>query len=373
MIIELKIFLSLILSFTIAHIIIPKIVKVAHIKNLFDIPNHRSAAKKATPRLGGFALLGGFLIGFIVAADSFNIDPLKYMFAGIIAMFLIGIKDDFIGLAARKKFVIQLIMAFYLVVAGNYIITDLHGFFGLNELYYPVSVVLSVIIIVGIINSINLIDGIDGLASGLSLLISLVYGTFFFHAGELLYALVCFSLNGSLVSFFIYNVFGKKNKVFLGDGGSLILGTTISLLTIHFNEFTPTTANFPLGLPAISFAIIMVPVIDTIRVFAIRISQGRSPFSPDMNHIHHNLLRLTNSHIKTTLIILVANSLFIICAFLLIDQIGNSYLFLLLLIFGFLLANVPSMILRFQNNEKQVTRENRLIYPFTFLLNKFRA
>ena len=123
MLIQLNLFLSLALSFTIVYFVIPKIVKVSKIKNLFDIPNHRSAAKRATPRLGGVAILAGFVISLIISADNLNINSMKYLFVGVMTMFMIGIKDDFIGLAAKKKFLIQILMAVYLVTLGHFNIT----------------------------------------------------------------------------------------------------------------------------------------------------------------------------------------------------------------------------------------------------------
>jgi len=286
------IIISLTLSFLIVYLIIPKIIKVSNIKKLFDVPNHRSAAKHVVPTLGGIAILAGFSISTIVASNSLNINELKQMFAAVIAMFLIGLRDDLIGLSAKKKFFVQIGVALYLVIMGSYRFTNLHGIFGVNEIGYIVGIILSVIAIIGIINAINLIDGIDGLASGVSILISVVYGFWFLNAGDVIYAITCFSLTGSLIAFFMYNVFGKANKIFMGDTGSLILGTIIAVLTIRFNEFIPEKGNAEQGLPAISLAILIVPIIDTIRVFSIRIMQGKSPFTPDMNHIHHIVLKL---------------------------------------------------------------------------------
>lgn len=373
MLIQLNLFLSLALSFTIVYFVIPKVVKISHIKNLFDIPNHRSAAKKATPRLGGIAILAGFAISLIISADNLNINELKYLFAGIITMFLIGIKDDFIGMAARKKFAIQIFMAIYLVIPGHYLITNLHGLFGFHEINYISGVLISLLIIVGIINSLNLIDGVDGLASGISLLILTVYGIYFLLAGDILYALTCFSVTGSLIAFFLYNVFGKTNKIFMGDAGSLVLGTIIALATIHFNEYTPTNMNISHGLPAVSFAIVMVPVIDTLRVFAIRIKQKRSPFSPDMNHIHHNLLSLTKNHLSTTLIILAFNGFMILTAISLIDVMGNAYLFLLLVILGFTFANIPAMLLKLQDNTTEELQDSKSVFALSIFIKKFKA
>lgn len=373
MLIQLNVFLSLAISFTIVYFVIPKIVKISNSKNLFDVPNHRSAAKKATPRLGGVAIFAAFFISLIVSSENININELKYLLAGIIAMFIIGMKDDFIGLAARKKFAIQLITALYLVIFGKYQITNLHGLFGIYEIHSVSSVVLSTLIFVGIINSINLIDGIDGLASGISLLITTIYGSYFLISGDVLYAITCFSLSGALIAFFLYNVFGRKNKIFMGDTGSLVLGIIVAAVTIRFNEFTPSSSVLKHGLPAISFAIIMVPVIDTIRVFAIRISQKKSPFTPDMNHIHHKLLKLTNSHISSTAILMGTNLLLVLAAFSLIDTIGNAYLFLLLAVVGFILASLPALILKLQTKKPKNIPENHTIDVFSLILRKFRA
>src|ERR1035437_6072960 len=127
MLIQLNIFLSLAISFTIVFFVIPKIITVSKIKNLFDVPNHRSAAKQIVPTLGGISIFAGFIISLILASNSLNIDELKYMFAALVAMFFIGLKDDIIGLSARTKLFVQIIFAIYLVILGNYRITNLHG------------------------------------------------------------------------------------------------------------------------------------------------------------------------------------------------------------------------------------------------------
>ena len=106
MLIQLNIFLSLAISFTIVFFVIPIIIKVSKIKNLFDVPNHRSAAKQIVPTLGGISIFAGFIISLILASNSLNINELKYMFTGVIAMFFIGLKDDIIGLSAKNKLII---------------------------------------------------------------------------------------------------------------------------------------------------------------------------------------------------------------------------------------------------------------------------
>lgn len=371
---HLNIFLSLAISFSIVYFVIPKIVKISRIIKLFDVPNHRSAAKQIVPTLGGIAILAGFAIGVMISSNNFNINELKYMFVSTIVMFLIGMNDDIIGLAAKKKLFVQIAVALYLVILGNFRITNFHGIFGIQEIGYVFGAIFSVFAIVGIINAFNLIDGIDGLAGGIGLIISLTYGFWFLNVGDFIYALTCFSLAGSLIAFLLYNVFGNTNKIFMGDTGSLILGTVIAMLTIHFNIYYPNPGIAAHGLPAISIAILIVPVIDTIRVFMIRILQKRSPFSPDKNHIHHNLLQLTgDNHLTTSLIIITVNGLLILFSFLFVDQIGNNLMTILLLILGFLLASIPSTILKWQNYKGwNDGKENKSMFALLFFLKKFK-
>jgi UDP-GlcNAc:undecaprenyl-phosphate/decaprenyl-phosphate GlcNAc-1-phosphate transferase len=364
MLIYLDLFLSLALSFTIAFLLIPKIIQVSITKKLFDVPNHRSAAKHVVPTLGGIAIFAGFRIAQVISLNNFDVNELKYLSISVIAMLFVGLMDDLVGLPARSKFIIQLVMAIYLVILGHFRITNFHGILGINEISFITGTIFSVIAIVGIINAVNLIDGLDGLASGIGILVSLVYGTWFFIGGDYVYAITCFSLVGSLIAFFLYNVFGTTNKIFMGDTGSLILGTIFAILTLHFNEFNPS-ANGLHGLPALSLAIIIVPVIDTSRIFVIRLWQGKSPFSPDMNHIHHQVLRLTGSHLYSSLTIIAVNAMFILLSFSLIDTFGNNLLFFILLVLGFIFAGIPSWILKIHNKNSGTKPENNSIQDLT--------
>jgi len=190
---------------------------------------------------------------------------------------------------------------------------------GIHEISYPVSFLLSGFVMIVFINAFNLIDGIDGLASGISIIAAGVLGVWFYLAGHIEYTILAFSLIGALSGFFYFNVYGKKNKIFMGDTGSLILGTIMSVLVIQFNELNIIqTRPFAIAsAPAVSFGILIYPLFDTIRVFAIRIYQGRSPFSPDKNHIHHRLLALGMSHKQATFTLLAVSALYVVPVFLL--------------------------------------------------------
>jgi UDP-N-acetylmuramyl pentapeptide phosphotransferase/UDP-N-acetylglucosamine-1-phosphate transferase len=206
-----------------------------------------------------------------------------------------------------------------------------------------------------IINAFNLIDGIDGLASGLAMIAATAFGSWFFIAGNIQFSILSFALVGSLAGFFIYNVFGHRNKLFMGDTGSLIIGLVISALVVKFNEFNiNNTEVFAIkAAPSVSFAIIIVPLIDTLRVMTIRIYNKLSPFSPDNNHIHHRLLGLVSSHLKVTLIIIAFNIVIIVFALFLNQlSINVNIQFILVLLAGAIFSYIPSFILKIKSAEK---------------------
>lgn len=339
--IQLYILLSLIIGFVIVTYAIPRIIYISHQKKLFDVPNERSAAKVITPNLGGIAIFAGFYCSMMITLNQFDIHSITSLMLASLVMFLLGLKDDMIGLSPRKKLFFQILAAMYLIFMGGLRITHLHGVLGIYEIDIITSSLLSLLAIVGIVNAYNLIDGIDGLASGIGILLSIVFGSLFIVAGEIVYAIVAFSLTGSLVAFFFFNVFGRTNKIFMGDTGSLVLGVIFAFLSIKYLGL-PASPHHMLGAPAVALAIMIVPIVDTIRVMGIRISQKRSPFSPDMNHIHHQLLRLTGgNHLHASLIIIVANLSFIVfsCGF--VNIMGNNLMFLTILIAGFSVAYLP--------------------------------
>ena len=149
---------------------------------------------------------------------------------------------------------------------------------------------------------------------------------------------------GSLAVFFIYNVFGRRGKIFMGDSGSLLLGYLLTAFVFHFCEVNayhqiPEAFHMDAAL-AVAICVLTVPIFDTIRVSLTRIKQHRSPFEPDKNHIHHLLLRTGLNHIQTTCVLLSVSVVFIGLAIL-----GRNWNFWLLLIADFALATCMTLIL----------------------------
>lgn len=347
----LHVILASALGFLMTIAAIPPILKVAREKHLFDAPNERKLHTRAIPPLGGIAIFIAFVLSVILSSHGLSFYPIRYIIAAILLMFFIGLKDDLIIISAWKKFAVQIVSVFMLLILGNVEITNLHGLAGIYEIHPVIGFPLTIFIMLAIVNAFNLIDGIDGLASGLAIIASFGLGSWFYMAGYLQYAIMAFALTGSLAGFFLFNVFGNSNKLFMGDTGSLVVGMIVAILVVRFNELNiHKTALYAIGAaPSVSFAIVMLPLMDTLRVMTIRIFSGRSPFSPDKNHIHHRLLELFPNHLTVTLLMVSSNLVIIALALLLNNQLKSvSYQFLIIFTFSLLMSFVPSLILKWR-------------------------
>ncbi|MEJ1222854.1 MraY family glycosyltransferase [Sediminicola sp. 1XM1-17] len=319
------VFFAVLMPLLLSFRMFPVIIYLVITKNLMDEPGDRSAHINRTPTLGGLGIFVAFTIPIIVLGLGSNfsqLDLLKLLsvISGGILLLFAGLKDDLVGLAPKKKIMVQAVAAMIVILFTDVRIQSLYGLFGVGELPYLVSVALTLMAFVFVINAINLIDGVDGLAGTFSIIASLAYGLFFIVNGYYLSALVSFVIIGALLGFLRYN-FSKTRKIFMGDSGSMFIGFLLVYQAICFltcNTEIGTLYTFANG-PILFLATLSFPIIDTLRVFCIRIKQKRSPFSADRNHIHHRLLDLGFAPKQICAIIGLANILVIGCAFMMGD------------------------------------------------------
>lgn len=331
----LEILLTASVSFIISFLAIPVVLQIADQKKLFDVPDERKVHTHAVASLGGVGIFGGFLLSSLLSIQIGLQNPeFQYFFAAAFVIFFLGLKDDLVVLSASKKFVGQVIATSMLIHMGGLRIDSMHGLFGINELPEGFAYALSYLTIIVIINSFNLIDGIDGLAGSLGILTMLVFGTYFYYVGYEAYALLAYALAGGLLAFLIFN--HHPAKIFMGDSGSLLIGLVNAILVIKFiNVATDPAVILPVGSAvAVGFSILIIPLLDTLRVFAIRIFNGRSPFTPDRNHIHHLLLSWGFNHTGVTYLCLSINIGFIALAYF-GRSLGTTYLLLIMITIAF--------------------------------------
>ncbi len=303
-----------VIAFLITFSAIPIIIRVAEMKHLFDVPDDRKVHLNPIPSLGGIGIFAGFILALLISAPVGWIE-LQFLAAAFMVIFFVGIKDDIVVLTPLKKFLGQLVAAAILVFKGGILIDGMHGFLGINDMPYIFRLAFTFFTIIVVTNSFNLIDGVDGLAGSLGFLTTTAFGLYFFIAQEPVFAVMSFSMAGSLLAFLIFNV--SPARIFMGDTGSLMVGLVNAILVIKFIQVaTNPAAKFLLpSAPAIGFAILFVPLFDTLRIFAYRILTRRSPFSPDRNHIHHLLLEKGLSHSMVTFLAVAFNVIIIAVTF----------------------------------------------------------
>lgn len=308
---------SILTSLAITFFAIPSIIKISEIKHLFDVPDERKLHKASVPTLGGLAIFAGLIFSLTFWSRQKEIVELQYIISSIIILFFIGMKDDLFNLVHYKKLFGQLVASFILAHWGGIRITSFFGIFGVFDLDPVASYMFTIFTMVVITNAINLIDGIDCLAGSVGALASIAFGIWFFRMEHMQYVILSASLLGSLLAFLYYN--RTPAKIFMGDTGSLMVGIVLSILAIKFiemNRVLPLADPDKIrGIPVVTIAILIIPLFDTLRVFSIRILQGKSPFHPDRNHIHHLLIDLGFSHVKATALLLSFNIMMIAFAY----------------------------------------------------------
>ncbi|MFN8437681.1 MAG: MraY family glycosyltransferase [Cytophagales bacterium] len=315
-------------AFLISLFAIPSIRSMALKKRLLDEPNGRSMHEISTPRLGGMAIFAGLLSALTLFG---TVTPsIQCMLSGAILIFFIGLKDDILPVSPVKKFFIQVLATSILLFIGNIRITSFQGFLGIGVINEGISYFFSAIVIIGITNSINLIDGLDGLAGSVIVLISSCFGISFFISqnSPLLGLSIC--LIGGTIGFLRYNF--EKANIFMGDSGSLVLGFIIAFLSINFLEMQIFNANI-----ALIIAFLYIPILDTSRVFGLRILSGTSPFVPDKNHLHHVLSNKGLNSIATKAVLILFN-LSIVLFVASYQDLGNTLLVSIEIILGLLVV-----------------------------------
>jgi len=340
-----EVLMSIILAFGITFYAIPAIIHAAQEKKLFDFPDERKLHRQPVPSLGGIGIFSGFITAFLLTASFTELSvKFQYLLAAALVIFFVGLKDDLLVISPFKKFLGQVLAAAIICFKGGLVITTMDGFLGIYELPEMAGYLLTMLTIVVVINAYNLIDGVDGLATVLSLISAAFFAVYFGVNDYLAYACMATSLIGALLAFLIFNA--QPARIFMGDTGSMMLGLLHSMMVIQFLNTAPTAPIFPvISAPAIGFAIMFVPLFDTLRVFSFRMLRGTSPFTPDRNHIHHILLRFRLSHNKVVAVLSFAAVLFPATVWFLRD-LGSNWLLLGMIGIGFGIVGV--LVLRYK-------------------------
>ncbi len=348
-------------SFLVVLLATPSLIKVAILKRLFDAPGDtRKLHTRMIPTIGGIIIFAGTLFSFSLWFPSKTIhDPVvlfnamkdyKFIVSTLLVMFFVGVKDDIIGTAPVKKLVAHLIVGMVLVLMADIRIVSMHGIFGIYILEYWASIFLSLFTYIVVVNAFNLIDGVDGLAGGIGFIVSSAFGAWFALAGDPVMAALAFSLSGALLGFLMFNF--SPAKLFMGDSGSLTIGLIISILAIKLIGFDVSAIQNPFVLniskPVFAMAVLVYPLVDTLRIFIYRAVRGVSPFSADRNHIHHRLIDIGCTH-RQTAVILYSINILIIALTLSLTYINANYNLMIVAATALAVVQIPFFITKKKN------------------------
>ncbi|MDR3328796.1 MAG: undecaprenyl/decaprenyl-phosphate alpha-N-acetylglucosaminyl 1-phosphate transferase [Prevotellaceae bacterium] len=301
---------SLVLSF----LIIPLLIDLLTKKGVLDVGGRRKIHKGKKPSMGGVAIFAGFMFSSLAWVPWSEVAYFRYFFIGMILMFLTGLYDDRLDLKAKYKFIVQVLIAVLVVWGGGekgirVPPCAFDEFFGthalsgtwrtvFNYLWPVMSYATSIFLIVGVVNAFNLIDGFDGLAGTIGIISFTLLAVWLLAVGDTQnhgwsMGLMLVALVGGVAAFLYHN--WQPSTIFMGDTGSLTLGFILAVSILKFmqiNSDPDFVSDFRANAPvSMGCAFAIVPIFDTLRIFAVRISKGRSPFSPDKLHIHHLLSR----------------------------------------------------------------------------------
>jgi UDP-GlcNAc:undecaprenyl-phosphate GlcNAc-1-phosphate transferase len=325
---------------------------------IVDRPGVRKVHAMAIPRVGGIAMIIGVLVAAIVVIPLAPSD--RYFLLAVAVLAVFGAADDRFDLDYRIKLAGQLIAVLIVVVGGD---TQIRSITLDERLMLPewISMPLTVLFLVGITNAINLADGLDGLAGGTTFLCLGALAMLAHSSGQIVGAALALAFAGAILGFLRFNTFPAS--VFMGDAGSQLLGFAVGVLSLRATQTGSTAIS-----AATPILLLALPILDTLSVMVQRVSERRSPFSADKNHIHHKLLALGFDHHEAVMVIYTIQADLFLLAYWLRYE---SDLTILGVVSIFFIASISILQIAARRGWRwRVSQESRLDSPLTVFLSK---
>ena len=294
---------ALLMGFTINQFFSEKALIIAKRKELFVEVNHRSSHSTPVPAFGGISLFVVFICSALIMVGVGSSHSIGFVVLSAFILFMSGLKDDLMVTSARTKLLVQIGTAVLVLLNSELTVTHLSGFFGIGEVTPIGGFLISLGFIVFLVNAYNLIDGIDGLAGIIAIVAFSVFGVYYYVNDNVFLSVIMTSMIGALISFLTWNFASPKRKMFMGDTGSLVIGFILAvnaLVIVAGQPINPDPFFVPQNAVIFILSILVIPVLDTLRIIVIRLSNGQKPWLADRNHMHHVLLDKGLSHKQAT-------------------------------------------------------------------------
>ena len=306
--------LAALAAFVLSWVIYPVIYRYAQAKNIVDSPNYRKLQKKPVPLLGGVVIALAMVFPTLVFDSYATHESIHVAITFICLLLVIGVLDDIYNLSVSLRFIMEATIIGLYIWTTKTMINDLHGLWQVEQIPTAIATILSILAGVGIINSINLIDGIDGYSSGFGIISCSLLAAAFGYVGNWLWCGLLIIVVAATIPFFCYNVFSTRKKMFIGDGGTLMIGAILTMAVFQLLSSKSICNEWiekDMGIVAFCLAVMCIPVFDTLRVMTERICRKVSPFKADKTHLHHLFLEHNLNHLQTTCILLSINLLIV--------------------------------------------------------------
>ena len=332
--------------------IMPLMRKAAIGVGLVDKPNRRKVHSGSIPLVGGITVWMAAIFTLLISVPSeFITAETRYILITSGLMLLLGAIDDKMDLRASIKLLIQLALA-YFAFANGIRIESFYGILGIHVIPVYVQYALTVLVITGVINAFNLMDGIDGLAAAMALNGFILFAGLAVITGQFLLFYLFLALIGALLGFLRFNL-SKTGKVFMGDAGSLFIGTVLVLSAIVLLQAAANTPAIKLVLSVV-VGVLTLPVLDSLRVYRRRAKEGFSPFRADRTHFHHLVLQLGIKPGRATAIIVAVSATLISLSVIIGTLASVTAMVLTILMLFILISSVLSLHNRVDHWRKQV-------------------
>lgn len=343
---------QVIVSFLIAGFIYPGLIQISREKSLYAQAIQRSVHQGKVSSLGGVGIFISFsliTVGALLGYGNNTCVPvILALYMSLLLLFFIGLKDDLIELPPANKTIYQLLAAVLLMWSSGMLLSGFGGIFGVHVLPIWISWPITLFLFVLGINAFNLIDGVDGLAGGVAALAAAYFGFCFIGQGEVGWGFVSFGLLASLLGFLRYN-FSKRQKLFMGDSGSMFVGFLLIVLSLQYiNRAEVQMLGDTADAVLMVLALFSYPLTDVARVFAVRIKAGRSPFHADKNHLHHYALNFGMKHYQIMITVLGYTLGLGLVMYLLSDLLDPHIRLAVLVALNLVLGLLPSFLYRRQ-------------------------
>lgn len=278
-----EILIALIVAFVVTIVSIKLLYPFAGQIGLIDHPTERKYHVQKTPLIGGIAMFTGMAFGLVIMPIDLNI--LKGYFLALMLIVILGVIDDYHPQSHWLRLLFQLISGLILINVSGIQIHSLGNLFGTGDLILGISsILITIVAVAGAINAINFIDGVDGVAGGVSLITIVSIIVLSYNSIDSIFVQLALLILIVLMPFMFFNL-RKKNKIFMGDAGSMLLGFSIVVILIGLSQGTEATFR-----PITVMWIFALPLVDLLFVMFRRILRGESPFLPDRKHIHYLFL-----------------------------------------------------------------------------------